>query len=402
MSTFILKIWSGWFKALTLTFIIPLILSSCASTAARIAVPESLVSKAHIADLSDVRFFINAPAPSEERFKRLVSTIKSRVQAHPRRSKIFNILALSGGGADGAYGAGLLHGWAQSGRRPEFEVVTGVSAGAMIAPFAFLGSDYDEQLQEVFKKLSTVDVSHANVLGGLMGNPALISNDQLTKLIAHFATAELLDKIGQRYLTGRFLLIGTSDLDSQRGVIWDIGLLAISRHPGRLELFRKIILASVSVPGAFPPVKIDVEANGKTYHELHVDGGLTSQVFIYPAAFSVKKFNRLMGTTPRRRVYVIRNSQVAPSYKVTPPQLLDISQRSIKTLIKNQGIGDLYRIYALSKRDGLDFNLTYIPSKLGFKPKTLFDADYMDKLYKLGERTGRHGIHWHKSPYVID
>lgn len=383
-------------------FSVFLLLGACSTLIPRLAVPETLVAKAHISNLNDVRFFIDAPALSSDEFKKFALTVRQRLITHPRRDKTFNVLALSGGGANGAFGAGLLNGWSKSGQRPDFEVVTGVSTGALIAPFAFLGPAYDHKLKEIYTHLSEVNVAQLDILGGLLGGTAITNNSGMEALIAKYATKDLLDKIGQRYLTGRFLLIGTTDLDSQRGVIWDIGMLAASAHPRRLELFRKIILASASVPGIFPPVEFDVEVNGKNYRELHVDGGLTTQVFLYPESFSARKFDQLLGVKRRRRVFIIRNNSVTPEYNVTSAKLLAISARSIDTLIKNQGIGDLYRIFALAKRDGFEYNLAFIPPDFKSQRDEYFDEVYIGALYKLGETMGRRGGEWHKSPFLID
>lgn len=391
-------------KYLHLAFVLclTLILSACSTFSNRVAVPENLTTNAFVPSLTDVRFYADAPPLTDAELKQIAIPLKQRMRAYPDKNRTWDILSLSGGGSDGAFGAGLLNGWTQSGRRPKFDVVTGVSTGAIIAPFAFLGQDYDPQLKEIYTTLSTKQVLQTTILNGLFGGPALTDNSGLITMIAKYATADLLAKIGREYLKGRFLLIGTSDLDSQRGIIWDIGMLANSNHPQKLELFRKIILASTSIPGAFPPVRFDVEANGKTYTELHVDGGISSQVFLYPPTFSPRRLDALLGIRRKRRVFVIRNSRVTPQYDVTEAKLLEISARSISTLIKNQGIGDLYRVYALAKRDGLDYNLAYVPPNFTLKEQDVFDTKYMQALYKVGEQMGRNGNFWHKSPFILD
>ncbi len=387
---------------ITLCLSLALGLSACSTFSNRVAVPESLTANAIVPSLTDVRFYADAPPLSNAQLKQIAIPLKQRMRAHPDKNRTLDILSLSGGGSDGAFGAGLLNGWSQSGKRPKFDVVTGVSTGAIIAPFAFLGPAYDPQLKEIYTTLSTKQVLQANILSGLFGGPALTDNSGLITMIAKYATHDLLNKIGQEHLKGRFLLIGTSDLDSQRGIIWDIGKLANSNHPQKLKLFRKIILASTSIPGAFPPVRFDVEANGKTYTELHVDGGISSQVFLYPSSFSPRRLDALLGIKRKRRVFVIRNSTVTPQYDVTEAKLLEISTRSISTLIKNQGIGDLYRVYALAKRDGLDYNLAYVPPSFTLKKQDVFDTKYMQALYKVGEQMGRTGNFWHKSPFILD
>ena len=391
-------------KSTTLALLLSLlvILPACSTFGPRVAVPESLTARAILPSLADVRFYADAPPLSDAELKEIAIPLKERMRAHPDTNRTWDVLSLSGGGSDGAFGAGLLNGWTRSGRRPKFDVVTGVSTGAIIAPFAFLGPAYDPQLKEIYTTLSTEKVLQANILSGLFGGTALADNSKLAMMIAKYATADLLAKIGQEYLKGRFLLIGTSELDSQRGIIWDIGMLANSNHPQKLELFRKIILASTSIPGAFPPVQFDVVADGNVYNELHVDGGISSQVFLYPPAFSPRRLDALLGVKRKRRVFVIRNARVTPQYDVTEAKLLAISSRSISTLIKNQGIGDLYRVYALARRDGLDYNLAYVPPSFTMKEQDVFDTKYMRALYKVGEQMGRTGNFWHKSPFILD
>lgn len=193
-------------------------------------------------------------------------------------------------------------------------------------------------------------------------------------------------------------MIGTTNLDAQRSVIWDIGALAASGRPDALELVRKIILASAAIPGAFPPVEINVMADGKQYKELHVDGGVTRQVFLYPPGFSPKEVDRAIGWKLKRRLFIIRNTKVDPEFVVTTNQLLPIASRSISTLIKTQGIGDLYQIHATAKRDGVDYNLAYIPPNFAAVAKDAFDKDYMNSLFELGYQLGRAGYAWHKAP----
>ncbi len=379
--------------------IVAVVLSACSASISHNPVPESLAATAQISGISKLRFWADEVPPD---ISELLRVVRRRIKAHPRPTNKWNSLALSGGGDDGAFGAGLLNGWSQTGTRPDFEVVTGVSTGAFIALFAYLGPEYDARLREVYTTVATKKILQANILGGLLGGTALAKNSGLRDMITRYVTADLLAAIGKRYRSGRLLLIGTTDLDSQRGVIWNIGRLAISNHPGALQLFRKIILASASIPGAFPPVQFNVNAGGKTYDELHVDGSVSAQVFLYPSGFSPSKLSSLFRTKRHLRVFVIRNSKVTPEYAATPANLLKISARSIKTLIKNQGIGDLYRIYALARRDGLDYNLAFIPATFKVKSNELIDQKYMRALFKLGEEMGRSGYRWHKNPYLID
>jgi predicted acylesterase/phospholipase RssA len=215
-------------------------------------------------------------------------------------------------------------------------------------------------------------------------------------------TAEMLAEIAEEHRKGRILMIGTTNLDAQRSVIWDIGAIAASGSPASLSLIRQIILASAAIPGAFPPVEINVTVDGKEFQELHVDGGVTRQVFLYPPGYSPKSIDKAIGWKVKRRLYIIRNTKIDPEFAVTKDQLIPIAARSISTLIKTQGIGDLYQIYTTSKRDGVDYNLAYIPSDFNVVAKSGFDKDYMNALFQRGYELGRAGYDWHKQPPGLD
>ena len=367
------------------------VVSACATTRAfDTAVPARFSEAAIVPDLSYIRIWGDEEPPN-------LSAL-ARQLASGGREKHWNILALSGGGPDGAYGAGLLNGWSQRGTRPEFKVVTGISTGAIIAPFAFLGPKYDGQLRKFYTTVKTDDILVTRIVAGLLGGAALADTTGFEKLIAEHTSEKMLDEIAAEARKGRYLLIGTTNLDAQRPVIWSIGHLAVSRHPNRLDLFRRIIRASAAIPGAFPPVTIDVTANGKKYAELHVDGSVTNQVFAYPPQLTTAAIDKYLGYRPRRTLYIIRNAQVSPEYQVTDGGVLPIAVRSIDTLLKSYGVGDLYRLYAIARRDRLEYNLTYIPDSFRETPKELFDPEYMRKLFDLGYQTGLSGVAWQNVP----
>jgi len=319
----------------------------------------------------------------------------SSVARHP---PIANLLAISGGAEDGAFGAGLLAGWSDTGTRPTFDLVTGVSSGALIAPFAFLGRERDNQLREIFTKYGRKDIFTYNVPGLLEGT-ALADDAPLAKLIAKYVDESFLQEIARERMKGRILLIGTTNLDTQRPVLWDMGRIAMSNNREAMTLFRKILLASATLPGVFPPVRIQVRVGGQNYDELHVDGGVTRQVFIAPSIFSFVSHDQRVGrsaATPR--LFVIRNGKIDPEWQSVSENVLSITQRSISTLIKNQGIGDLYRIYSITKRDGIDFNLASIPPDFAVTSDEPFDQKYMIELFTRGYDLGSHNYSWVKAP----
>ncbi|HET9396118.1 MAG TPA: patatin-like phospholipase family protein, partial [Nitrospiraceae bacterium] len=313
-----------------------------------------------------------------------------------------SLLAISGGGDNGAFGAGLLTGWTVRGTRPSFKVVTGVSTGALIAPFAFLGSDYDPVLQQVYTNSSQRDIFRKRgILRGFFGD-AMADTTPLYRLIERYVDRQMLDAIGAEYLKGRVLLVGTTNFDALEPVIWNMTAIAASKDDRALPLFRRILLASASIPGAFPPVMIDVEAGGERYQEMHVDGGAMAQVFAYPPSLHVAEQAAALHLERRRTLYIIRNARLDPDWSNVERRTLPIAVRAIGSLTQTQGIGDLYRIFAISQRDGVDFNLAYIPASFSVPHKEEFDTIYMRQLFATGHEMAVAGYRWEKVPPGYD
>jgi predicted acylesterase/phospholipase RssA len=374
------------------------VVQGCASVPERKPVPSTLSEIAEIPGIPSARFWGDALPPNWEK---QVAERRAQIEAnHPEvLSRPIALLAISGGGANGAFGAGLLNGWTEAGDRPEFSIVTGISTGALIAPFAFLGPKYDSQLKAVYTTISTRDILKRRRYLAVLTGDAAASSEPLAQLIAKYVDQQALRRIAEEFKqSGRTLLIGTTNLDAGRPVIWNIGRIAASGHPKALKLVHKVLLASASIPGVFPPVYIEVEANGQRYDEMHVDGGTTSQVFLYPAALDWRQLTNQLGLTGESRVYVIRNARLDPAWREVTPRLPAITGRTISTLLRTQGIGDLYRIYLGARRDGIEYNLAYIPSPFLYEPEELFDRAYMKKLYDLGYRLARAGYPWEKAP----
>lgn len=302
-------------------------------------------------------------------------------------------LAISGGGDNGAYGAGFLNGWTETGARPEFKVVTGISTGALIAPFAFLGPKYDYVLRRVYTEVTQKDIfKKRGIVKGLFGE-AMADTRPLASIIASYVNRQLLDEIAAEYAKGRVLLVGTANLDSLEPVIWNMGAIASSKDPEATKLFGQVLLASASIPGAFPPVMIDVNVDGSKYQEMHVDGGTMTQVFLYPPSLQLAEQQK------RKRVlYIIRNARLDADWASVERRTFSIATRAIASLTRTQGVGDLYRIYATAERDGLDFNLTYIPPTFNTPHEEEFDTSYMRSLYDVGLQAAKAGGHWQKYP----
>ncbi|NEX93671.1 patatin family protein [Caulobacter sp. 17J65-9] len=307
-------------------------------------------------------------------------------------------LAVSGGGDDGAFGAGLLVGWTERGDRPEFKGVTGVSTGALIAPFAFLGPKYDHVLKETYTDVSQKDIFTKRFFTAALFSDAMASTAPMHKLIDRYVNRALLDEIAAEYAKGRLLMIGTTDLDSREPVVWNMTAIAASKDPGALKLFQRIMVASASIPGAFPPVMIDVTADGKRYQEMHVDGGATRQVFLYPPAFNLGQFSKEERAARTRNLYIIRNARLDPEWASVDRRTLSIADRAVSSLIATQGIGDLDRIYLTARRDGLDYNLAYIPRQFDVPHVKQFDTHYMRALFDYGHAMAVAGFPWAKYP----
>lgn len=313
-----------------------------------------------------------------------------------------NFLALSGGGDNGAFGAGFLIGWTAAGTRPQFNVVTGISAGALIAPFAFLGPDYDPALREVFTGVLPRDVlilpRQAMAAFSLFFGEALADTSPLSRLINRNLNEEMLTAIAREYARGRLLLIGTTNLDLQRPVVWNIGAIAASGHPEALGLVRRILLASASIPGAFPPVLVDVEHAGRAFQEMHVDGGASTQVFLYPPSLNLAMAARGRGLSRPRTAYVIRNGRVDVEAGSTTRGVFSITRRAAATLLHFSGIGDISRIYLTTQRDGVAFRLAYIGSEFQEARHEPFDASYMQALFDYGYAKARGAQPWRTQP----
>jgi len=383
--------------------LLALALVGCAAAIARNPVPVSLEGNVEVVGMgpAQVRFWgdqlpPNADALVKEKWAQ-VRANRPEFLANGRRP-VVNFLALSGGGSDGAFGAGVLGGWTASGKRPEFDLVTGVSTGALTAPFAFLGPKYDGALKQVFTQSTTKDIAIMQPVRGLLGGDSLASNAPLAKVVAYYVDDAFLAEIAEEHRKGRRLLIGTTNLDAERPVIWDMGAIATSAKPEALELFRKVLLASAAIPAVFPPGFVKVASGGNVYDEMHVDGGATREVFLLPTQFMAQKATGGLGINPIRRAYIIRNGHVAPEYKAVKARTLSIAGRAVSSLIKSQGVGDLYELFVFAKKNNIDYNLAYIPGDFHDTSTQAFDPVYMTKLYDLGFSMAQAGYPWKKVP----
>jgi predicted patatin/cPLA2 family phospholipase len=333
------------------TLLIPWIITlsiiiGCAGLDRKQAVPESLTKQATIPGLPDVRYRLGLDHRAKVRdAKELLRFEQDYLKKLNQELPLppVNFLAISGGGDNGAFGAGLLCGWTVAGNRPTFKLVSGVSTGALIAPFAFLGSDYDRRLKKLYTSISREDIMERRSILSVLNSDAIADNLPLKKLIEREFDRALLDAVAVEYCKGRALLVATVDLDARQSVLWNMTKIAASQDPKAINLFRSIMVASSAISATFPPVMIDVEVQGKTYQEMHVDGGTMSQVFVYPPSVKVAaEFGERS-----RTAYVIRNSKLDPQWANVDRRTLTIAMRAVASLIHTQGIGNIHKIYIL-------------------------------------------------------
>jgi predicted acylesterase/phospholipase RssA len=358
-------------------------LAGCSSLP-RTAYTASDAASSRVLNLGELRWYADEPASAFLR-----TNVSSR--AGP-----LSYLALSGGGADGAYGAGVLNGWTAAGTRPEFSVVSGVSTGALIAPFAFLGPAHDATLRDVYTSgiaeslLNTPSIVHAVFGSGLFGNT------RLRELVARYIGQDMLAAIAAEYARGRMLLVVTTNLDTQRTVIWDMGRIAAIGSPQALDLFRDVLAASASIPVVFPPMLIDAEANGHRFQEMHVDGGVTAPVLTLPEAFLLR--NGAFASGLRMNIYVLINDKVERDFQLVPNSTIGIAARASASVMKTQIRSVLYETYDFARRNNFGFNLTYIARDLPSPGSSGFETSYMRSLYQYGFDKAKAGNFWAKAP----
>jgi predicted acylesterase/phospholipase RssA len=367
-------------------------------------VPAELTPVATIPYMPEVRAWAGGPSPVIERDLAQSFDQESRAD-FPRGADglvRYPHLALSGGGANGAFGAGFLNGWTATGSRPVFKIVTGVSTGALIAPFAFLGPKYDDALREFYTTTATRDIfALGTFLVQLLQGEALADTGPLASLIARHVDEEFLAKIADTHGRGRRLYVGTVDLDSQQFVVWNMGLIAASGRPEALDLFRKVMLASASIPVAFPPVffEVEVEADGRRYDEMHVDGAVGLNVFVSGGLFRFSHVHASGGRgAERQEIFLIHNGKLRVGPSPTSRSLRGIATRSLEATLRASMVGDLFRVYALARREEATFHWVTIAEGVELQGAEVFDPVRMRELYEIGYRIARAGPEWEVHP----
>ena len=385
-------------RLLLITLIAPLALSACTTLKREAAVPQAQTTHAD-PGFGTIRYLVTretGPFAQEAIASQQKEIAYLASQGHTGPLPPASYLAISGGGDNGAFGAGLLNGWTASGTRPTFKIVTGISTGALTAPFAFLGSGYDKQLEQVYTTISQADILKKRGLIKGVFSDAMADTTPLMQLVRRMVDRPLLDAIAAEYAKGRLLLVATTDLDTLEPVVWNMTAIAASTDPRAPELFRHVLVASASIPGIFPPVMIDVSVDGTPHQEMHADGGTVAQVFFYPPSLRSAVGGQLQHR--QRTLYVIRNARLDPDWAEVQRRTLSVAMRALGSLTQTQGIGDLYRIFATTQRDGIDFNLAYIPKTFTHPHPEDFDKAYMQDLFATGRSMGLAGYPWQKFP----
>jgi Patatin-like phospholipase len=322
---------------------------------------------------------------------------RSGLSAPYASKRALRYLAISGGGSAGAFGAGLLVGWSKIGTRPQFDMVSGVSAGALIAPFAFLGSSYDEHLTHVFTSGIASKVSTPKWLPLGLLSAGLVDPEPLRKIINSYVDDAMLKAVAREHKKGRRLLIVTTNMDAERAVVWDMGKISVSGNSDSLSLFREILVASASIPGAFPPVLLNVTAQGRTFSEMHADGGTTIQVFTVPEGVLSKASSPKLAGFARSELYVLINNNLNPDFRLIKNDTLDVASRGFSTIVKAQTKGSLEATFAFTKRVGIGFNLAMIDYGIDYDKADPFNTPYMRELYKRGYDAAIEGRAWKTS-----
>lgn len=376
-------------------------LTGCGSLHSRQPLPAELAGKANPPGYQDIRDWGDHFSPVLQRS--VAAALKQEAtHENPYGQTPIQYLSLSGGGMNGAFGAGFLCGWSAQGSRPTFDFVTGISAGALLAPFAFLGTNHDRTLREIYSDLKPKDLFKRKGLFRILRDDSAFDTTPLQKLLAKHVTKELLAEIAREHALGRRLWIATANLDANRPVIWEMGAIAASGQPDAVELFIQVMMASAAIPGAFPPMYFAVEADGKAYDEMHVDGGIGRQAFAYGPVLHLDEIRQQLDESNRARpaeLFIIRNGDLGSHYDPVKPKALPIVMSSLRALTHHQAEGDFYRMFVFAGRDKCTYNLTGIPTAFERKSKVEFDHNEMNRLFALGEQMGQAGRSWIHTPW---
>jgi hypothetical protein len=314
-----------------------------------------------------------------------------------------NVLCLSGGGSYGAYSAGVMIGWTARGDRPCFDVVTGISTGALVAPFAFLGPKYDDELRRFYTTSTNKDIFTKRYVRGLLGGESFTDTAPLRRQVAQVVSPEMIAELAEAHRAGRRLMIGTTEAEGHRFIVWDIGAMACRNGPHDRDLMIDVLVASASIPGFFPPTKIDVYVDGECHTERHVDGGVSQGLFFYPPYVAPEQRTRQTLNLVGTNVYIIVAGKLHLDAEVMHSTALSQAGEAVSTVIAAQTRGDLQRLWTYCLINGMSYHLTAIPTAypdLGSAAE--FDTKAMTALFEEGCRVIGSGSAWRTTPPVTD
>ncbi len=368
-----------------------LVLAAGCTSTARLNAPDALISGAQPEGFSPaIRLLSPDLVAFDQRTPDFIASLRTAAS-----NGTVNILSLSGGGSNGAFGAGALYGLSRRHSRPEFQLVTGVSAGALIAPFAFLGASWDEKLKDAFAgehSLPLLRSAKAALVARLVSPLGSHKQNALSRLVDHYVTAELLEAVARESAKGRQLVVATTDLDKQETVIWNMGVIAAQGGEAARLLFRDVLVASASVPGIFPPVLIHVRGGARKFDELHVDGGITTPLFFAPlmAVFHPTYLQDLRGA----HLYLVVNGQLAHEPETTTLHTPTILARSLSagtTYRTREAINDAI---SLVRQSDMTLHLTEIPADYPEDNFVDFSARHMRSLFDYGLSCAQRNLLW--------
>ena len=358
----------------------------------RIPYGLSVASTANIEGFEDIRVYADSSG----------SLPQSRVWLPAPTHREINYLVLSGGGAGGAFSVGVLTAWTDKGERPEFDMVSGVSTGALIAPYAFLGPAYDEALVELYTSGVAQELVDMKFLPkGLLG-PSLLKQEPLRKMVEQYLTRDILAEIAVEHRKGRRLLVLTSNLDSQRAVIWNMGAIADSQRPDALKLFQDIIIASASIPGLYPAVLIQAKSGERSFEEMHSDGGSASQILTIPEGWMASSDKVKWPEGATLNLYIIVNNALMPEFSTTRNNTFTVMARANSTLIKSQTRSALVATYVYAQKNGIRFRVASIDKQVPYTMIDPFNTAYMRAVYNLGYSRMSNGTLWKDRPSFAD
>ncbi|WP_225927109.1 patatin-like phospholipase family protein [Vibrio alfacsensis] len=374
--------------------ILTIVLSACGTMAERNVSIKS--ESMNPLNESGLRFW-DEYSPSDENYRTIEQLKYLNYYSH-NKSEV-NYLAISGGGVDGAFAAGILNAWTDKGDRPDFDVVTGISTGAIVSIFAFLGSNYDDELAKYYTQPSLNEIFKRNSLLKLPFKASIMNTDGFENEVRTFVDDTIISKIAAERDKGRILLIATTNLDNEKMSIWDIGRIAQIKTENSKKLIQDIIIASSSIPGLFPAKPIFIESDRVIYEELHVDGGVSRQVFLFPQWLGEAVPSL---TSHKKNVYVIRNGQSKPKFEAIDNSISSISIRALSILTRRQGVGDVEFIYNYTKSNNMMFNFAHIDDDLVGDGLDTMSKDYMNAVYHYGYDNMLNDMLWLTTPPAMN